>query len=175
MTSALPPKPLPEAVADDGDRTVRPAAASIVVWREGAPQNCRGAQDIEEPTAHPHAVDQFRRTSSGEVESRRRPCCRTVERLLAIPDRFPDGVGPRASIDHDEPLRLFYRQRAQSQAVEDREDGGVGPDPKRQRKNGDNRHNRCGDEGTEGVTEVLHIIVRRENPASGWLLIVSSI
>ncbi len=170
MTSgASAEAPLPEAVADDGDRAVRPAAASIVLWREGAAQNRRGAEDVEEPTARPDAVDQFRLTACGEVESGRRPRCRAVERLLAIPDRLPDGVGPRASIDHHEPLRLFHRQRAKDQAVEDREDCGVCPDPKRQRKNGDNRHNRCSDEGTEGVTQVLHVNVRRCNPASGWL------
>jgi hypothetical protein len=146
--------PLPEAVADDGNRTVRPAAASIVVWRECAPQNCRGAEDLEEPTARPHAVDQFRLNACGEVESGRRPRCRAVKRLLAIPDCLPDGVGPRASIDRDEPLGLFHGQRAKDQAVEDREDCGVCPDPKRQRKNGDNRHNRCSDEGTAGVTQV---------------------
>src|SRR5207237_8622485 len=51
--------PLPEAVADHGDRAVWTAAALVVGVREGATEHRRHTERLEHRAARPDAVDEF--------------------------------------------------------------------------------------------------------------------
>ena len=82
--------PLPEAVTDDGDRTVRAAAALVVGFRERAAEHRRHAERVEHPAARPDAVDELRLAALREVEALRAPRERVVEER-----RGAGGLSPR--------------------------------------------------------------------------------
>ena len=85
---------LPEAVTDDGDRTIGSAAPSVVGAGPGPAEDRRNAQHIEEVSRRPDSVDELGLSALCEVESRGRTSERAVVELGPIADRLPDGVRP---------------------------------------------------------------------------------
>jgi hypothetical protein len=63
--------PLPEAVADDRDRSIRAAAPHVVRRGERAADPRRDAEDLEERAARPHTVHELRFSAGGEIEASR--------------------------------------------------------------------------------------------------------
>ena len=88
--------PLPEVVADDGDRAVRAATAAIVRRCKRPPEDRGHAEHLEEPAARPDAVDEFGWAARRDVEACRGPRECPVKRLLTVANLLPDGVGERA-------------------------------------------------------------------------------
>src|SRR5207247_7178042 len=80
--------PLPEAVADDDDGTVRTAAPTIVVVGERAAEDRRHAQRVEVRAARPDAFDELRLAAGREVEPGRRPRQRAVDETRACAKLF---------------------------------------------------------------------------------------
>jgi hypothetical protein len=156
--------PLPEAVADHGDRTVGAAASPVVRRLQGASENRGDAQHLEILAADPDTIHQIGLSALRQVEPRGGPGEGAVEGLRAVANRFPDGIGPgrpgrahRSLADHHEPLRFRHRQRSEQQAVEDGEYRRVRANPQRQRQN----RNSGGDwrslQRTERVPDIVHI------------------
>src|SRR5206468_7090141 len=117
----------------------------------------------------------LRLTAGREIETRCVPREDAVEQLAPLPDLFPDwirvGADPSGRIvaEQHELLRRLYRQRPQQQAVDDGEDGGVRADAERERKDGDDRHDRRRPQRTEGQADVVHAgYVRRPAPRLRW-------
>ena len=87
---ALPP----EAMTDDGDRTVRRGAA-VVGGRDHPAAHGGDAEHVEEPAADVRAVDEVALAARRQVKRLGGPRERAVEQLgLACPDLFPDRIGP---------------------------------------------------------------------------------
>ena len=156
---------LPEVVTDDRYRTVRSAAAPIVVLRERAAEQRSDAENIEVTAAGPYAVHELGLTSLREVEAGWRGGHRSFPERLPLTDLFPDGIGKPGSrhqaggvfrAEHDEPLRFAHRKAPHDQAVENREDRGIRAYPERQGEHGHNRDDRSGPERSECVTNVGH-------------------
>ena len=70
---------LPEAVADDRDRPVRPATAAVVSFGDRSAEDGGHAQQVEHPSADPQAVDDLGLSTARQIEARARPCERAVE------------------------------------------------------------------------------------------------
>ena len=108
---------LPPPVADDRHRTVRPAAASIVSWRERTPEHRAHAEGLEVATARVQPVHELRLAAASEIEAFRAPRrgplgeCRTTVAHL-----FPERIRPRSAIQQHEPGRLPHGQRSQQTA-----------------------------------------------------------
>ena len=64
--------PLPEGVADDGDRAVRAAAPPSSASVNVRPENRSHAEHVEEVAARPHAVDELCLAALRQVETLRR-------------------------------------------------------------------------------------------------------
>src|SRR5437764_14842407 len=59
---------LPERVADDRDRPVRPSAPPIIRFGERPTENCGDAECVEDARAGPDPVHELRFATRGEVE-----------------------------------------------------------------------------------------------------------
>ena len=81
-------------------------------------------------------------------------------------------VGCRLAERH-QLLRISDRQSAEQQAVEDREHRCVCADPEGQREDGDRRHDRGGFQRAEGITNFVHVRVRRGTARLGLLSFAS--
>ena len=90
-----------------------------------------------------------------EVEVLAGPGERVAENVVPpLADLFPDRVGPRPVIDHDQLRRFAHGQRLEDQAVEDREERGVGADSQRQRQYGNDRDDGTGAQRAERVADI---------------------
>src|SRR6185369_16617231 len=72
---------LPEAVTDDRDRSVWPAASHVVGLGERAPNHRRHTKRFEHAAAGPDPVDELRLAARREIEARRAPGKHTVEQV----------------------------------------------------------------------------------------------
>ena len=149
---------LPEAVTEDDDvATVRP----IFVGGERS-AGCRlRPEQAEEVARHLRPEKLFRIVSAGEVHEPEPVRGGIVDSAdLLTPDVEPGhrAAGVRAvnrGVDkHDQPFRIRKRQRFEQHAVDDREDGGVGADPERQRRDGRDGEARRLPEHAQRVFEV---------------------
>ena len=123
----------PEAMTDDDDGTIR-CSAAIVCRHEQTTAHRTHAEFVEEPPAYVCAVDGHGSAALREVEALARPRKGAVEQLvLAGPDLLPHGIRPGAVGEQREAGRIADGQRAQDQAVEDREQRRVGADAERER------------------------------------------
>ena len=87
-----------------------------------------------------------------------------LERLLAIAE-LGEGMNPRVLVvllghvegrQVDDPIGLGERQATQHRAVDDAEHGGGEPDAQGERHDGQGRHPRLAQKGTDGDTQLAH-------------------
>jgi hypothetical protein len=124
---------LPEVVADHRHGAVRTAAAYVIDARERTADERLDAEDVEEPAARERAVRELALAAHRQVEARAGPGERAVEQLvLPIADLFPDRIRPRAAVDLDQALGFVHGQRLVDEAVEDREQRGIGAHAERE-------------------------------------------
>ncbi len=159
--------PLPETIADDHDRAVLAASAHVVRLGEGAAENRRHAQHLEETAARHDAVGVVRLAAARQVEAGRAIGEGPVEQLgIARAQLLPQRVGPGrpllAGQQLDEMLGLLDRQGAQHQRVDDREDRRVGADAERQGEDGDRRDHRRRPQRTNRIADVRHGVLDAE-------------
>ena len=159
--------PSPEALAENDRR--RRAARGIVARSEDAALQRAHADGVEERSAHPQGVGEARLTARGEVDPIGAPDSELREGLLLGPDALPERRGelrpvprevaapadPRCDADVVELLRTLDREPAQAHRVEELEDGRVGADPERERKDRDEREERLETQAPRAVAEVL--------------------
>ena len=156
-------------MADDSDRTVRPGAA-VVGRREHPAADTGDAEHVEEPAADERAIYRFRLTPGRQVEPLGGPGERAVEQFgLACRDLVPDRIRPRAVGEQRETAGIAHGQRAQDEAVEDREQGRVRADAERERQHGDGREARIPGDLAEAVPQILCELVHQAVPAHSCL------
>jgi hypothetical protein len=163
---------LPEPVADDRNRPVRPAAARVVRLAERASEDRLHAEPLEETPARPDAVYVFGLRCLREVQPAIRPRERIVEEIAVRAHLLPDRVGPCVAplvsdTEYGETLRLFHRQRADQQAVENRENRRVRADAKREREDRDGGDDRRGAQRAKRIADVRHVHLIR-NRLDSW-------
>ncbi len=146
---------LPEVVADHRHGPVRAATACVVRLRERAADERLDAEDVEEPAACVGAVRELALAAHRQVEARAAPGERAVEQLvLPIADLLPDRIRPRAAVDLDEALGLVHGQRLVDEAVEDREERGIGAHAERERQHRDDGDDGRGPQRAPGIANV---------------------
>ena len=162
---------LPVRVAEHRHR--RLADRAVVGRAEQPAERGLHAEHREVAARHEHALAAQRLAAVGEVgaeETVRRDAGERRLHPLEVPEHrvAEHGVavaglvarlraGLRAGRrEVDQPRGLLHRQRPQEELVEQREDGRVGPDPERQRDDGDDRDERALEERPERELEVQH-------------------
>src|SRR5205814_3279796 len=114
------------------DESITPSATDVVFWCDGASSNRLDAERLKQSPAHICAGYRIDAARVGQVERRDLPRRRALEEIvLAIPDLFPDRVGPRCPIDDDQLSGVFNSELLHHDVGEDREQGCVGTDPER--------------------------------------------
>ena len=147
---------LPERVADDGHRAFPSSAPPVVLEREGAPQDRRHADHVEERAAREEAGDDLGFPALREIEARVGERRRALQELvLPIADLLPDRVRPRAALQAHEADGIAHGQRAQDQAVHERVDRGVGADAEGQGQDRHEGEGRAAAQDADAVREVL--------------------
>ena len=87
---------------------------------------------MKQASTHVRAAHRIDGARIGQVELPGGPgACALEDVVLVLTDLLPDRVGPGRPIDHDQLFRLSDRQLSDHEAVENREQGGVGTDPER--------------------------------------------
>ncbi len=138
-------------MTDDGDRPVRAAAGPIVGFRQQPSTSSADAQDVEEPAADVGAVHELGLAARRQVELFRSPCEGAFEQVLLTGlDFVPDGIRPGSALELHERAGFAHGQRSKHESVEDRKEGGVGPDPEGQREDGQGADQRSRPEGPVG-------------------------
>ena len=140
---------LPEAVTEDRHRSIRSAAAPVIVGREETPDVRRYAERVEEPPADEEALRVARLAAGVQVEARVAVGADADQHRLVIADVLPLRIGQRGvraanalePQDH-QPIGLVHRQRLEDQRVDQREDRDIGADAQRQRQKGHAADNR---------------------------------
>ena len=157
---------LPERVADDGHRTVRPAAPPVVFEREGAPQDRGHPHHVEEGAAREEARDDLGFAALREVEAGVGEGGRALQELvLPLADLLPDGVGPRAALQAHEADGVAHGQRSQDQAVHERVDRGVGADAQGQGQDRHQGEGRAAAQDADAVRQVLAEVLEEARAA----------
>jgi hypothetical protein len=163
---------LPESVTDDGNRAIRSAAPTVIHLRKGASHRRRHAERLEHPPARPEAVHGIALPGAREVEpgvAGREGC---VEQLPPVPDRLPDGIGPRLRAigvdEHRETLGMLHRERAKHERVDDGEHGRVRADAEPKREDSDGRDEGRDAQGAYGIAEVGHSVARGMGISMRW-------
>ena len=168
--------PLPQAIADDGDRAVRSAARPIVGFRERAAEQRRHAERREIAPAREDPVGWLPFSPFREVEARCHRGEAAVERRQvrreAVPHRgVPAEAGGEAASrrgvvrDGEEPVRIGDRQRPHQQAVDHAEDRGVRADAESERQDDDRGESWRSPEHPDGEPYVLPKRIERGDPA----------
>jgi len=162
--------PLPERVADDDDRSIPTALVLVVGAGERQAEHGHDTKRVEHSRGRPDAVDELGDPAARQVEPLRAPREGAVEELPLLqfaPDRISPGIGPlRGGVGQDrEPMRVLDGQRAQDEAVDEREDRGICADPERERQDGDRRHDGRSDQLTDCHAEIVEVpAVPRSRP-----------
>src|SRR5439155_13817394 len=86
--------PLPETMGDDRDGSIRSSATRIISIAERPAEPCRNTQGLEEGAVRPHAFDELRFSTRGEIESRWRPRDGAVEQLRPLHNLPPGWIVP---------------------------------------------------------------------------------
>src|SRR5204862_7901739 len=106
--------PLPQPVADDGDRAVA-TAATLVVGGAKCPAEERGDTERPEEVAADHeAVDRLRLAVGRQIDALRRPRDGAVERLGPLAEAIPHRVVPAQTRLESHPNRGVRRNRDQA-------------------------------------------------------------
>jgi hypothetical protein len=170
--AGVPAEPIrPVGMAEDDDRLA--AGRGIVAGSEQAPERRLQAQHAKVRPRHQQAVAAHRmpavREVGAEPDVRRDPrehrLCplqiaehRMAEHRLAItglPARLRPGLGARGR-EIDQFVRVRHRQCPEQRLVEERENGGVGPNPEAERQHGDRRDERGLQQATDGEFQIRH-------------------
>ena len=163
---------LPERVADDGDRPVGAAAAAVVGLGERPADERRDAERVEHAGRRPDAVDEFGDAAIRQIEALRVPREDAVEQLAdrwrsrARSDRSMNRWLARIVSQDRELVRRFDRQRAERQAVDQREDRGVRANTEGERQHGDRADDRRRDQLPERDADVVSIAHAAAGPRS---------
>ncbi len=149
----------PEAMADDGDGTVRRGGA-VVSWGEHPAAECRHAEHVEEAPADVGAVDGHGPAALRKVKGPVRPGEGAVEQsVCACADLLPYRVGPRTVREQRQASRIPHWQRPHDEAVEDREQRRVRADAERERGDGHERETSALAQPANGVADILSCVV----------------
>ena len=163
---------LPVGVADHRHR--RPVGGAVVVHRERPPEQRGHAEDREVVAAdHPAArvlglglapgvhrdVEPAGPAGRGETAEQRRTAAELgVDRVgeeVGAKRAFGHAIGATGIADDDELVGRRHRERPEQQRVDQREDGGVGPDADRQREDHHQGQPEVVAQGADGVHRVL--------------------
>ncbi len=163
----------PVAVAQHEHRV---GSRLILALAEGATEVRSHAEDVEEVGGNHAGLDPARLAVAQEDEGHRVILDDAFERSALRPivaelgHREAGVLYPRERgglLEKDEPLALAVRQRPQQHATDHAEDGGVGPDPERQREQRDERVAGAVLERANGVAEILGETHHRRSPRLG--------
>src|SRR5579883_3183409 len=133
----------PEAMADDGDGTIRTTGGLIVGVVEGAAENGFHTQSGKIFAAGECTVDMDYVGAPAHLDLRIAPGEETGEGTAVFLKRLEEWVShgyqrpPAKPLNADgaQLLGVRHRQRLQQQCVDQAEDGRIGPDPEGEREN----------------------------------------
>ena len=142
-------------MADDSHGAIR-RSGRVIGRSEHAAAHGRHAQHLEEAPAHMGTVHKCALPPARHIESLVGPREGAVEQIvLTSLDLRPNRVGPRSIEEQRQTARVAHRQRAQDEAVKDREQRGIGADAQRQSRDRDERENRVLAQATNRDSDVL--------------------
>ena len=156
--------PLPEPMAQYRHR-VR-ARRPIVIVGEPAAERRLHAQDGKRVARDELRLDALGLATIGERRRRRRARHQAAEGVVAIAKipihRMREGTLVRrpaaegaGAVELHQLARILDRQQPQQHLIHQREDGGVGADPQRQRQHDDDREGGRAGQRADGVAEIL--------------------
>lgn len=163
--------PPPEGMAEDGD--ARRLAALVVARQQATPEDRPHAERREEVRRHVQALEPLglgaagqhdvpQRRDGGDPRERSRPLAE-VEEILRRGPRLLLRLVDQVRLDRHQPAGGGERQAAELDGVDQREDGGVDPDPEGEGRQCDARESRAVAQQPQGMAEVA----QHSRPRSG--------